>query len=172
MRRICCRRSLLAAGLGLLVAAPPALAQTAAPPAPAGPAPPDLVLSGRDVRVTRAGYGHVTVACRETSTPGEVCLGTLDLRLAHALTVTLPGGGSHPRTRRIPVTRKLGTASFQIPTGVAERLTLRLDPLFQRGVRQQGSVSVQLIGTFVDRAGQGGTVKRYVTFYFPTRPPI
>jgi hypothetical protein len=169
MRRICCRRSLLAAGLGLLVAAPPTLGQTPAPPPPAGPAPPDLVLSGRDVRVTRAGYAHVVVGCRQTSTPGDVCTGTLVLKLHNPLTVTLPGG-SH--TRRISVTRKLGTATFSIPTGVAERLTLRLYPLFTRGVRQQGSVIVQLIGGFVDREGQGGTVKRFVSFYFPTRPPI
>jgi hypothetical protein len=167
MRRICCRRSLVAAGLGLLVAAPPALGQTPAPPPPTGPAPPDLIFSGRDVRVTRAGYAHVVVACRETSTPGDACIGTLVLKLYKPMSVSVGG-----HTRGISVARKLGTATFSVPTGVAERLTIRLYPLFVRGVRQQGSATVQLIGGFVDHEGQGGTTKRFVNFYFPSRPPI
>src|SRR5438105_4451232 len=99
------RRRGLAIGLvlGLLGPAPGALAQSQAPSdqspePPAGPSPPDLIVSGRDVRLTRAGFAHVTIGCRQTSAPGEACLGTLTLRLYRAADVQV--GGHH---RHIPV---------------------------------------------------------------------
>jgi hypothetical protein len=157
--------------LGCLAPAPAALAQGQAPPEqspepPPGPSPPDLILSGRDVRLTRAGFAHVTIGCRQTSTPGEACLGTLTARLFKPVTVKVGG-----HDRRIPVTRTIGTGSFQTPVGRADSVTLRIDPTVQRAVRADGSLILQLIGTYVSKAGQAGSAKRYVSLYFPTRPP-
>jgi hypothetical protein len=152
------------AGLALLITAPAVRGQTTAPPEAVGPEPPELVLAGRDVRMTRAGYGHFKLGCRETSTPGEACLGTLTLRLAQPVTVAV---GRHHR--RVP--SLAGRAGFQIPVGVAETLTIKLPALVQRAVRQLGSIQLQLVGGYADHAGRSVTVKRYVTLYFPTAPP-
>ncbi|MDQ6915875.1 MAG: hypothetical protein M3155_08710 [Actinomycetota bacterium] len=168
MRRRCL---VVAVGLGCLVPAPGALAQSQAPPdqtpePPAGPSPPDLVLSGRDVRLTRAGFAHVTIGCRQTNAAGEACLGTLTVRLSKPVMVDVGG-----HQKRVPVTRNIGTANFQTPVGAAAVLTLRIDPTVQRAVRADGSLIVQLIGTYVSRAGQAGSAKRSASLYFPTRPP-
>jgi hypothetical protein len=168
-------RRCLAIGLvlGLLGPAPGALAQSQAPPPdqpeqpPAGPSPPDLILSGRDVRLTRAGFAHVTIGCRQTGAAGEVCVGSLVVRLYRPVDVQV--GGHH---RRVAVTRNIGIARFQTPVGQADVLAIRIDPTVQRAVRSDGSLIVQLIGTWVSRAGAGGTNKRYVNLYFPTRPPF
>jgi hypothetical protein len=157
--------------LGCLVPAPGALAQSQAPPEqspepPPGPSPPDLIISGRDVRLTRAGFAHVKIGCRQTSTPGEACLGTVIVRLFKPVTVKVGG-----HDRRIPVTRTIGTTSFQTAVGRADVLTIRIDAAVQRAVRADGSLIVQLIGTYVSKAGQAGTAKRYVSLYFPSRPP-
>jgi len=173
MRRRCWKWPVLAVAVASLAGAPQALAQTEAPPEqpPPGPAPPDLVLSGRDVRLNRAGYAHVTIGCRQTATPGEACLGTLTMRLAETLTVMVPTkGGDKPRKKtigQIPI----GRAQFQLPVGFVARLTIRLTPLVQRAVREAGAVSVQLIGGWVGRSGQGDITKRFVTLYFPKQPP-
>ena len=161
----------LAVAMASLAGAPQALAQTEAPPEqpPAGPVPPDLVLSGRDVRLNRAGYAHVKIGCRQTTTPGEACLGTLTMRLGNPVTVMLPVKG-HLRKKTIG-TVQIGTAQFQLAVGLAQRLTVRLTSLMQRVVRQLGSVSVQLIGTYVSRSGQGSSTKRFTTLYFPKQPP-
>jgi hypothetical protein len=156
--------------LGCLAPAP-ALAQSQAPPdqppePPAGPAPPDLILSGRDVRLTRAGFAHFKIGCRQTGAAGEACLGTLTVRLFKPVTVKVGG-----HDRRIPVTRTIGTGGFQTNVGRADAVTIRIDPAVQRAVRSDGSLIVQLIGTYVSKAGQAGTAKRYVSLYFPTRPP-
>jgi hypothetical protein len=162
----------LAVAVASLAGAPQALAQTEPPPEqpPPGPVPPDLVLSARDVRLNRAGYAHVKIGCRQTTMPGEACLGTLTLRLGNPVTVTVPtkGGGRHKKTIGAI---QIGTAQFQLAVGLAQRLTVRLAPLVQRAVRQLGSVNVQLIGTYVGRSGQGATSKRFITLYFPKQPP-
>jgi hypothetical protein len=160
--------------LACLAGAPDALAQTQAPnepvpgPQPAGPAVPDLVLSGRDVRMTRAGFAHVRVGCRPTGAATEACLGTLILRLSKPLTFDLPGG----RKGRISPTKTLGLANFETPVGQADLLTIRLDPTVQRALRSMGSLTFQLLASYVGRSGQAGSAQRYVSFYFPTRPPF
>jgi hypothetical protein len=177
MRRACC---LLAVGLSCAAAASPAAAQTEAPPEqqppppgqpPAGPSPPDLVLSGRDVRMTRAGYGHFKIGCRQTSTPGEACLGTLVARLAEPVTVEVRKPGSNRTVKKRLGAIQVGTGQFQTPVGGVKVLTLRFPALFQKALRDVGALSVQLIGTYVGKSGQGGTVKRFVTVYFPKQPP-
>jgi hypothetical protein len=180
MRRRCWNGPVLAVALVWLAAAPAALAQTEPtpeqpppeqPPPTGQPLPPDLVLSGRDARLNRAGYVHVKIGCRKTIVAPEACLGTLTLRLGEPVTFTAPpkGGGS-PRRQRLGAIQ-IGTAQFQLAVGLAQRLTVRLTPLVQRAVRQLGSVSVQLIGTYVSRSGQGSTTKRFITLYFPKQPP-
>jgi hypothetical protein len=172
MRRSCWKWSALGFALASLVGAPQALAQTEQPPPeqppPEQPSPPDLVLSGRDVRLNRAGYAHVRIACRQTSTPGEVCIGTLTLRLGEALTVRV---GS--KDRHLAKGFKLGVASFQLSVGSVATLTFHLTPVLQRAVRQAGDVSVQQIGAYVSKSGAPAPMtKRSFTLYFPTRPPI
>ena len=178
MRRLCW---FVVVGLACLAGAPSAFAQTEAPPdqqppppgeQPAGPAPPDLVLSGHDVRMTRAGYGHVKIGCRQTSTPGEACLGTLDLRLAEPITVEVRKPGSTKTVRKRLGAIKVGTAQFQLPVNLAQTLTIRFPSVFQKALRDVGALSVQLIGTYVSKSGQTGSTKRFVTVYFPKKPPI
>jgi hypothetical protein len=175
MRRACW---FLAVGLASLVAAAPAAAQSEAPPEqppagqpPAGPSPPDLVLSGRDVRMTRAGYGHVKIGCRQTSTPGEACLGTLVLRLAEPVTVEVRKPGSNRTVKKRLGAIQVGTGQFQTPVGLAQVLTVRFPAVFQKALRDVGALSVQAIGTYVGKTGLGGTVKRFLTVYFPKQPP-
>jgi hypothetical protein len=175
MRRGCC---LIAVGLACLAGAAPAAAQTEAPPEqppagqpPPGPSPPDLVLSGRDVRMTRAGYGHFKLGCRQTSTPGEACLGTLVIRLAEPVTVDVRKPGSNRTVKKRLGAIQVGTGQFQTPVGLVQVLTVRFPAVFQKALRDVGALSVQVIGTYVGKSGQGGTVKRFVTVYFPKQPP-
>src|SRR3954468_1616795 len=175
MRRACW---FLAVGLAWAAGAAPAAAQTEAPPdqpparpPPGAPSPPDLVLSGRDVRMTRAGFGHFKIGCRQTSTPGEACLGTLVARLAEPVTVEVRKPGSNRTVKKRLGAIQVGTGQFQTPVGGVKVLTLRFPRVFQKAVRDVGALSVQLIGTYVGKSGQGGTVKRFVTVYFPKQPP-
>ena len=83
---------------GALLWAPAAPAQDEAPPGgqplPPGPPPaPDLVLSGRNVRMTRGGVVGIKLGCRTNAAPGEACIGSLTLRLAKALVIEVP----HPQ---------------------------------------------------------------------------
>jgi hypothetical protein len=166
--------------VGSLAGAPGALAQTPPPPEQpppeqpptTGPLPPDLVLSGRDVRLNRAGYAHTKIACRSRgSAPDDACLGTLTLRLAETLTVMVPSkGGGKPHQRTVHQ-GPIGRAPFRLQVGDVALLTFHLTPLQQRAVRQAGEVSVQLIGGWVSRSGQGDVSKRFTTLYFPKQPP-
>jgi hypothetical protein len=168
----------VAVALACLAGAPDALAQTQAPnepppgpgpgPPPPGPAVPELVLSGRDVRLTRTGFAHVRVGCRPTGAASEACLGTLILRLSKPLTFDLPGG----RKGRVSPTKTIGLANFETPVGQADLLTVRVDPMVQRALRSMGSLTVQLLASYVGRSGQAGSAQRYVSFYFPSRPPF
>lgn len=179
MRRRCWKAPVVAVALASLAGASPALAQTEAPPEqqpppgqpPPAPSPPDLVLSGRDVRMTRAGYGHFKIGCRQTSTPGEACLGTLVLRLAEPVTVQVRKPGSTRTVTKRLGAIQVGTAQFQLGVGLAKTLTVRFPSIFQHALRDVGALSVQAIGTYVGKNGQGGTVKRFVTVYFPKQPP-
>jgi hypothetical protein len=177
MRRGCW---LLAVGLVWAVVASPAAAQTEAPPEqqpppagqpPPGPSPPDLVVSGRDVRMTRAGYGHVKIGCRQTSTPGEACLGTLVLRLAEAVTVEVRKPGTNKTVKKRLGAIQIGTGQFQTSVGFVKVLTIRFPAVFQKALREVGALSVQVIGTYVSKTGQPGSVKRFITVYFPKQPP-
>ena len=166
MRRACLLTLLALGGL-----ASPAAAQTEGEPEPPAPtALPDLVLSGRDVRMSRVGVVGVRLGCRPVGQmTGEACLGTLELRLAWRVDVQERRGG-RTRTRRLnPYV--LGRKSFSTPAGNAALLKLKLDLRTQRFVRQLGRFPVQLIGTYNSRAGAQGSAKRKIWVYFPRRSP-
>ena len=155
--------------VGLLGPAPGALAQGQAPPDQSQPpppgSPPDLIVSGRDVRLTRAGFAHVTIGCRQTSAPDEACTGTLALRFYRAADVQV--GGHH---RHISASRVIGRARFSLGVGGADMLTIRIDRTAQAAVRQAGTQIVQVTAAYMSRAGAAGASRRYVNLYFASRP--
>jgi hypothetical protein len=182
MRRRGWKVPVLAVALASLAGASPAMAQDgggtgsepppAGQPPPAGPAPPDLIVSGRDVRMTRAGYGHFKIGCRQTSTPGEACLGTLVLRLAEPVTIEVRKPGSNRTQKKRLGAIQVGTGQFQTSVDLAQTLTIRFPAVFQRALRDVGALSVQAIGTYVGKNGAAGTTKRFITVYFPKKPPV
>jgi hypothetical protein len=173
MRRLCC----LVVVAAVLAGAPPALAQTPAPPpAQLPPPPPDLVLSGRDVRMSTAGVLRIRIGCRETVTPGEICVGTLTVRLREAVEIRVPPPrnappGARPRTRRIaPYT--IGTVRFSVGVGGAPVLRLQVNRLTGQIVRQLGAIRVRLIGVYTGRANVAVQTSRTIRVYYPTRPEL
>jgi hypothetical protein len=166
--------ALSAAVLG--AGAPPALAQEpdpgTQPPPPGPPSPPSLVLSGRNVRMSRAGFVLVRVGCRATGAAqaGDACIGSMTLRLANAITMeVLPPKAKKPIVRRIgPFNFAVG--DFTLGVGEATLLRVRLSPRAQALVRSQEKVRVDLIVHYNNRAGTAGSAQRNVRFYFPASP--
>jgi len=174
------RRALLLALLpSALLWAPSALAQTPAPepgtePAPTGPPPPpDLVLSGRNVRMTRTGVVGIKLGCRANAAPGEACIGSLTVRLAKAIVIEVPPPPNKPKAKprvRTIAPFNFGVISFTVVIGDAAQLRLRLSKRAQDLIRQQERVRVDLIAAYNSRAGASGTSRRNVRVYFPTKP--
>jgi hypothetical protein len=175
------RRALLLAVVpGALLWAPGAApAQTPAPepgaqPAPPGPPPPpDLVLSGRNIRMTRTGVVGIRLGCRTNAVPGEACIGSLTLRLAKAIVIVVPPPPKKPKAK--PRVRTIspfnfGVISFTVVIGDAAQVRLRLSKRAQDLIRQQERVRVDLIADYNSRAGAQASARRNVRVYFPTKP--
>jgi hypothetical protein len=163
--------AVFAAAVGALaLGAPAAPAQTEAPPEGQVPtSAPDLVISGRDVRLTRAGILNVRIGCRQASQPAtEACIGTLTLRLAEPVLVR-ERRGEREVTRRI-APFNLGTAQFTTPVNRAALLKIRVTPRTHRIVREVGRVAVEVISGYVSRAGATASARRTISVYFPRRP--
>ena len=164
---------------GALLWAPAALAQDEAPPvgqpAPAGPPPaPDLVLSGRNVRMTRSGVVGIKLGCRTNAAPGEACIGSLTLRLAKAIVIEVPPPpnakpGTKPRRRTI-APFNFGVIDFTVVIGDVAQLRLRLSKRAQDLIRQREQVRVDLIADYNSRAGAQESSRRNIRVYFPTKP--
>jgi hypothetical protein len=181
MRRPCC---LVLAVLGVLALAAPApsAAQEPGPPEtqppetqPEVPSAPDLVLSGRGVRLTRGGYVGILMGCRSSSAPGEACIGSLTIRLSEAIVIQVPPPPNRPRER--PRTRRInpfnfGVRDFTLAVGDATKLRLRLSAAAQRLIRQQERVRADLLVRYNSRAGVPGSTKRNVRIYFAKRPEV
>jgi hypothetical protein len=164
---------------GALLWAPAAPAQDEAPPGgqplPPGPPPaPDLVLSGRNVRMTRSGVVGIKLGCRTNAAPGEACIGSLTLRLAKAIVIEVPPPpkakpGTKPGRRTI-APFNFGVIDFTVVIGDVAQLRLRLSKRAQDLIRQREQVRVDLIADYNSRAGAAGTSRRNVRVYFPTKP--
>jgi len=174
--------ALVAAVLGAGVAATGAAAQAEAPPTepdpgaqptPGPPPPPDLVLSGRNIRMTRSNVVGVRMGCRGTaSQAGEACIGSLTLRLASALTVPFdPPGRKPPTTRRI-FPFNFAVRDFALAVGDGTQLRVRLSRRAANLIRDQERVRVDLIAGYNSRAGAAGGARRNVRVYFPKRPGV
>jgi len=154
-------------GIGATAAPTPALAQEPGPPSP-----PSLVLSGRNVRMSRAGFVLVRVGCRATGAAqaGDSCIGSITLRLSTTITMeVLPPKAKKPIVRRIaPFNFAVG--DFTLGVGEATLLRVRLSPRAQAVVRSQEKVRVDLIVHYNNRAGTAGSAQRNVRFYFPASP--
>jgi hypothetical protein len=164
---------------GALLWAPAAPAQDEVPPGgqpvPPGPPPaPDLVLSGRNVRMTRTGVVGIKLGCRTNAAPGEACIGSLTLRLAKAIVIEVPPPpnarpNTKPRKRTI-APFNFGVIDFTVVIGDVAQMRLRLSKRAQDLIRQQERVRVDLIADYNSRAGAQGRSRRNVRFYFPTKP--
>ena len=176
------RRALLltlALVFGALLWAPAAPAQDEPPPGgepvPPGPPPaPDLVLSGRSVRMTRGGIVGIKLGCRTNAAPGEACIGSLTLRLANPIVIEVPPPpnakpNTRPRRRTI-APFNFGVIDFTVVIGDVAQLRLRLSKRAQDLIRQQERVRVDLIADYNSRAGAQASARRNVRFYFPTKP--
>ncbi|MDX6648766.1 MAG: hypothetical protein QOJ97_717 [Solirubrobacteraceae bacterium] len=163
-------------GVGVAAAPAPALAQEpdpgAQPPPPGPPSPPSLVLSGRSVRMSRAGFVSVRLGCRATGAAqaGDACIGSMTLRLANTITLEyLPPKAKKPVIRRIfPFNFAVG--DFTLGVGEAVALRVRLSPRAQALVRSQERLRVDVIVSYNNRAGTAGSARRNVRFYFPASP--
>jgi hypothetical protein len=145
-----------------------AAAQTEAPPETAADAP-DMVISGRDVRMTPAGVAGVRIGCLSLDA-SETCSGTLTLTLARAVLVPGRRGrrpGAAPKRRVGPFT--MGTTSFTMPAGSARLLRIRLSVRARSVVRQLGSVFVKVEARYTGRSGQPARAGRTITLYYPRR---
>jgi hypothetical protein len=166
---------------GALLWAPAAPAQDEVPPggqpAPPGPPPaPDLVLSGRNVRMTRTGVVAIKLGCRTNAAPGEACIGSLTLRLANAIVIEVPPPpNAKPNTkprRRTIAPFNFGVIDFTVVIGDVAQLRVRLSKRAQDLIRQQERVRVDLIADYNSRAGAQESSRRNVRFYFPTKPDL
>jgi hypothetical protein len=171
------RRALVLALTGALLWPAAGAAQTPAPPVPPEPpeppGAPDLVLSGRNVRMTRSGVIGIKLGCRPSATPGEACIGSLTMRLANAIVIEVPPPrgkpNAKPRKRTISPFN-FGVISFTVVTGDVAQLRLRLSKRAQDLIRQREQVRVDLIARYNSRAGAPGSAGRNVRFYFPSKP--
>ena len=168
------RRSLLLLLVGALAWPTAAQAQIPAPTPeqPEPPGAPGLVLSGRNIRLTRTGVIGVKLGCRTSPVPNEACIGSLTVRLADAITITAPPPG-RPNARPVRQTIRpfnFGVIDFTIVEGDAAQVRLRLNKRAQDLIRRQQSVRVDLIASYNSRAGADGSARRNVRVYFPTRP--
>lgn len=150
----------------------------AAPPAPGAPSAPDLVLSGRNVRMTRGGVVGLRIGCRGTSAHvGEACIGSLTIRLASAVMMPVRRPGRRRPGQSPTVMRRIGPFNFAVkdftlPVGTATQLRVRLSRRAQQVVRRQERVRVDLIAPYNSRAGASRNARRNVRFYFPKRPGV
>ena len=165
------RRVLVFALTGALLWPAAAVAQTPAPPGP--PPAPDLVLSGRNVRMTRTGVVGIKIGCRTNAAAGEACIGSLTLRLAKPIVIDVPpppnAKPNTPRKRTI-APFNFGVIDFTVVIGDVAQLRLRLSKRAQDLIRQRGQVRVDLIAAYNSRAGAPGSSRRNVRVYFPTKP--
>jgi hypothetical protein len=166
------RRVLVLALTGALLWPTAAVAQTPAPPGP--PPAPDLVLSGRNVRLTRTGVVGIKLGCRTNASPGEACIGSLTLRLAKAIVIEVPPPPNakpnvKPRKRTI-APFNFGVIDFTVVIGDVAELRLRLSKRAQDLIRQQERVRVDLIADYNSRAGAQASARRNVRVYFPAKP--
>jgi len=166
------RRALLGAAAALAVAAaaaPAAAAQTQAQAAQAGSPPPSIVISGRDSRMSLFGAVGVRIGCFGPAE--EACTGSVQLRLARA--VTAPGirPPGVPRTRRVPDRRvapyALSTVQFGLGGGGARLLFFRLLPRTRFLTRQLGELPVSVVVTYSGRNGGPFTERREIKMYVP-----
>ena len=170
------RRVLVLALTGALLWPAAASAQTPGPPEPPEPLAraPDLVLSGRNVRMTRGGVVGIKLGCRTNAAPGEACIGSLTLRLAKAIVIEVPPPpnakpGTKPRRRTI-APFNFGVIDFTLVIGDVAQLRLRLSQRAQDLIRRQERVRVDLIADYNSRAGAQESSRRNVRVYFPTKP--
>jgi hypothetical protein len=142
------------------------------PPGPAPPAAPDVILSARNVRMTKGGMVGLRVACRATSASqsGEACIGSLTVRLSNAVVIEVPRPGDKPPIRRRIAPFAFGVGDFTLAVGEAMQLRVRLSPRAQQLVRGRERLRVDLIARYNSRAGAHGAAQRNVRVYFPTRP--
>jgi hypothetical protein len=182
MRRRAATLATLATLVAAVLGAGAALTPTAAtaqepdpggqPPPPGPPAPPTLVLSGRNVRMSRSGFVLVRLGCRGqgAAQAADACIGSVTLRLSSAITMeVLPPKAKKPIVRRIgPFNFAVG--DFTLGVGEATLLRVRLSPRAQAVVRSQEKVRVDVIVRYNNRAGTPGTAQRNVRFYFPVSP--
>jgi hypothetical protein len=145
-----------------------------ATPPPAGPAPPDLVISGRNVRMSRGNVVGVRMGCRGTGAAqaGEACIGSVTLRLASVLTEQFDPPGSKP-----PVTRRINpfdfaVRDFTLTVGDGIDLRMRLSARAAKLVRDHDQLRIDVIVRYNSRAGSAGTARRNVRVYFPMRPGL
>jgi hypothetical protein len=170
---------LVAAVLGAGAAIPAgALAQDPDPgatPPPAGPPPPpDLVLSGRNMRMTRGNVVGVRMGCRGTAAQaGEACLGSVTLRLANAIILEPfdPPGPKPPVARRINPF-DFAVRDFTLGVGDGIDLRMRLSARAAKLVRDRERLRIDVIVRYNSRAGAAGTARRNVRVYFPKRPGL
>jgi hypothetical protein len=183
MRLRPCLAALAAATAAAAVLAVPATApaQTAAPPVAQPPPPPpppapDLVLSGRNVRLTRSNVVGIRMGCRAAGTAAnEACIGSLTIRLANALTIQVDPPGNRPNQR--PRNQRInpfnfGVRDFTLGVGDATQLRLRLSPRAAQLIRDQERVRADLIANYNSRAGAQGSARRNVRIYFVKRPGV
>ncbi len=172
------RRVLVLALTGALLWPAAASAQTPGPPEspepPEPPGAPDLVLSGRNVRMTRGGIVGIKLGCRTNAAPGEACIGSLTLRLAKAIVIEVPPPpnakpGTKPRRRTI-APFNFGVIDFTVGIGDVAQLRLRLSKRAQDLIRQREQVRVDLLADYSSRAGAQESAGRNIRVYFPTKP--
>jgi hypothetical protein len=169
------RRVLVFALTGALLWPAAAVAQTPPPPPPPGPPPaPDLVLSGRNVRMTRTGVVGIKLGCRTNAAAGEACIGSLTLRLAKPIVIEVPpppkAKPNTPPRKRTIAPFNFGVIDFTVVIGDVAQLRLRLSKRAQDLIRQREQVRVDLIADYNSRAGAQGRSRRNVRVYFPTKP--
>lgn len=168
------RRALPLVLAGALLWPAVAPAQTPAPPETETPAAPDLVLSGRNVRMTKTGVLGIKMGCRSNAAPGEACIGSLTVRLATAIVIEVPPPpnakpNTKPRKRTISPFN-FGVIDFTVVIGDSGQVRMRLNKRAQDLIRQRERVRVDLIATYNSRAGAQGSARRNVRVYFPTKP--
>jgi hypothetical protein len=173
--------TLIAAVLAVGVAAP-AMGQAPPPPdpdpgaqpgPPGPPPPPDLVISGRNARMTRGNVVGVRVGCRGTaSQAGEACIGSVTLRLAGAITVPFDPPGKKPPTTRQINPFNFAVRDFTLGVGDGTQLRLRLSARAAKLVRDRERVRVDVMVRYNSRAGAEGTARRNIRVYFPKGPGV
>lgn len=145
--------------LALLVSGGPlAAAQDGpAPPEPPDPGPPRVIFSDRDLRMSRVGIIEIRVGCH--GQPGQVCIGSVEARLAEPIRAPASPGARRLRTWR-PFT--LGRGRIGISARGATLLRMRFFPRGGYLVRSARTIPVRLIARFNRNLTAERTIKVYV----------